>query len=41
MDVQNVYLGEYVRIDGTLVSGPSLSDKVMAMDADLDVKMQT
>ena len=41
MGVQNVYLGEYVRIDGTLVSGPSLSDMVMAVDADLDVEMQT
>ena len=41
MGVQNVYLGEYIRIDGTLVSGPSLSDVVMALDADLDVEMQT
>ena len=41
MGVQNVYLGEYIRIDGTLVSGPSLSDMVMAMDADLDTEMQT
>lgn len=41
MGVQNVYLGEYIRIDGMLVSGPSLSDMVMALDADLDVEMQT
>ncbi len=40
LGVQNVYLGEYVRIDGTLVSGPSLSDLVMAIDPALDAEMQ-
>ena len=40
LGVQNVYLGEYVRADGTLVSGPSLSDLVAATDATLDVEMQ-
>ncbi len=40
LGVQNVYLGEYVRVDGTLVSGPSLSDMVMAADTDLDAEMQ-
>jgi putative iron-regulated protein len=40
MGVQNVYLGEYVRVDGTLVSGPSLSDMVAEADADLDAEMQ-
>ncbi|ALG92001.1 peptidase [Actibacterium sp. EMB200-NS6] len=40
LGVQNVYLGEYVRVDGTLVSGPSLSDLVAATDADLDAEMQ-
>lgn len=39
LGVQNVYLGEYVRIDGSLVSGPSLSDLVAATDADLDAEM--
>lgn len=39
--VRNVYLGEYIRIDGTLVSGPSLSDLVLAVDADLDTEMRT
>jgi len=39
--IQNVYLGEYTRIDGTVVSGPSLSDMVMATDADLDMEMRT
>ena len=40
LGVQNVYLGEYVRVDGTLVSGPSLSDLVAEADAALDAEMQ-
>ncbi len=40
LGVQNVYLGEYVRIDGSLVSGPSLSDLVAAADANLDAEMR-
>jgi len=40
LGIQNVYLGEYVRIDGSLVSGPSLSDMVAATDAALDTEMQ-
>ena len=39
LGVRNVYLGEYVRIDGSLVSGPSLSDLMAATDADLDAEM--
>ncbi|MEJ6404819.1 imelysin family protein [Yoonia sp. 2307UL14-13] len=38
--VQNVYMGEYVRIDGTVVSGPSLSNMVAETDADLDAEMK-
>lgn len=38
--IQNVYLGEYVRVDGTLVSGPALSDLVVAADPALDAEMQ-
>ncbi len=41
LGVQNVYLGEYVRLDGSLVSGPSLSDLVASSDAGLDTEMQT
>lgn len=41
LGVQNVYLGEYVRIDGTLISGPSLSDLVAEADAALDTEMKT
>lgn len=40
LGVQNAYLGEYIRIDGTLVSGPSLSDLVAQTDAALDAEMQ-
>ncbi|MBF9042393.1 peptidase [Rhodobacterales bacterium HKCCE4037] len=39
--VRNVYLGRYSRVDGTLVSGPSLSDLVVAVDADLDTEMRS
>ena len=40
LGVQNVYLGEYIRVDGSLISGPSLSDLVAAADADLDAEMK-
>ena len=40
LGVQNVYLGEYVRVDGTVVSGPSLSDMVAAVDPELDTEMR-
>ncbi len=38
--IQNVYLGSYTRIDGTTVSGPSLSDMVAGMDPALDMEMR-
>lgn len=41
LGVQNVYLGEYVGIDGTIVSGASLSDMVTANDPALDSEMKT
>ncbi len=41
LGVQSAYLGAYVRVDGTLVSGASLSDMVAATDASLDTEMQT
>ncbi|MDE0344321.1 MAG: peptidase, partial [Boseongicola sp.] len=40
LGIQNVYHGEYVRIDGTVVSGPSLADLVAEADADLDAEMK-
>lgn len=39
--IQSVYLGSYIRIDGSVVKGPSLSDLVASMDADLDAEMQS
>ena len=38
--IQSVYLGNYTGIDGTVVSGPSVSDLVVATDADLDAEMR-
>ena len=40
LGVQNVYLGSYTRVDGTKVSGASLSDLVAANDASLDAEMK-
>jgi putative iron-regulated protein len=40
LGVQNVYLGEYVRVNGTLISGASLSDLVIAADPALDTEMR-
>lgn len=40
LGVQNVYLGSYTRVDGTTVSGASLSDLVAANDASLDAEMK-
>src|SRR5690606_6997558 len=38
--MQNVYLGRYVRADGSVLQGPSLSDLVKARDAALDAEMR-
>lgn len=38
--VQNVYLGEYTRVDGSKVNGTSLSDLIKAKDASLDEAMR-
>ncbi|WP_298852266.1 imelysin family protein [uncultured Ruegeria sp.] len=40
LGIQNVYLGSYTRIDGTLVSGASLADLVIATDPALDTEMK-
>ncbi len=39
MGIRNVYLGSYTRIDGTVVSGPSLSSLVAAADAGVDAEL--
>ncbi|PJI84445.1 putative iron-regulated protein [Yoonia maricola] len=38
--IQSVYLGSYTGIDGTITSGPSLSDLVAETDAALDAEMR-
>jgi putative iron-regulated protein len=38
--IQNVYLGSYTRIDGTVVTGPALTDLVAAKDPALDAEMK-
>ncbi|WP_170552770.1 imelysin family protein [Ruegeria atlantica] len=40
LGIQNVYLGSYTRIDGTPVSGASLSDLVISSDPSLDAEMK-
>ncbi|OUD09740.1 peptidase [Marivivens niveibacter] len=39
LGVQNVYLGSYTRVDGTVVSGPSLSELVAAANPELDAEL--
>ena len=36
MSIRNVYVGRYRRLDGSIVSGPSISDLVRAKDAAID-----
>lgn len=38
--IQNVYLGNYTRVDGSVVSGPSLADFIAHVDADLDEELR-
>ncbi|WP_117193068.1 imelysin family protein [Rhizobium terrae] len=38
--IKSAYTGEYTRIDGTKVTGPSLSELVAAKDAALDTEMK-
>lgn len=39
LGIRNVYLGGYTRIDGTVVSGPSLSSLVAAADTAIDAEL--
>lgn len=41
LGVQNAYLGSYTRIDGSVVSGASVSDLVAAADADVDAALKS
>ncbi|WP_291420619.1 imelysin family protein [Devosia sp.] len=38
--IENVYLGKYTRVDGTVVEGPSISDVIAAKDAALDTEIK-
>lgn len=38
--IQNVYLGSYTRTDGSVVSGPSVSELIAASDAALDAELK-
>ncbi|MEM7424055.1 MAG: imelysin family protein, partial [Pseudomonadota bacterium] len=38
--IRNVYLGSYTRIDGSVVSGPSVSELVAAADPALDAELR-
>jgi putative iron-regulated protein len=38
--VQNVYLGKYTRVDGSVVEGPALSQIIAAKDAALDTEIK-
>jgi len=40
LGIQNVYLGHYTRTDGTVISGPSLSDLVAAADPTVDAQLK-
>lgn len=40
LGIQNVYLGRYIRIDGSIITGASLSDLVSAADADVDAALR-
>ncbi len=38
--IRNVYTGQYTRVDGSVISGPSLSDLVREKDADVDAALR-
>lgn len=41
LGIRNVYTGSYARVDGSVVSGPSLSDLVAAADAGVDAQLRS
>jgi putative iron-regulated protein len=40
LGIQNVYLGKYTRVDGSVVSGASMSDLIASKDAKLDAEIK-
>jgi putative iron-regulated protein len=41
LGIRNVYLGSYTRVDGSVVTGPSLSELVAAADAAVDTQLKS
>jgi putative iron-regulated protein len=41
LGIRNVYLGTYTRLDGTVMTGPSLSGLVAEKDAGVDAQLKT
>ncbi len=41
LGIRNVYLGSYTRVDGSVVSGPSLSELVAAADPAVDTQLKS
>nr|WP_040790094.1 imelysin family protein [Neomegalonema perideroedes] len=41
LGIRNVYLGSYARVDGSVLSGPSLSELVAAADPAVDAQLKT
>ncbi|MBC7736180.1 MAG: peptidase, partial [Candidatus Saccharibacteria bacterium] len=41
LGIQNVYLGHYTRTDGTVITGPALSDLVAAADPAVDAQLKS
>jgi putative iron-regulated protein len=40
LGIHNVYFGQYVGVDGTVINGPSLSELVAAADPEVDAALQ-
>ncbi|MDU9002912.1 imelysin family protein [Sedimentitalea todarodis] len=40
LGIRNVYVGEYTRVDGGVVSGPSISDLVSKIDGTVDTELR-
>ena len=40
LGIRNVYVGQYTRVDGTVLTGPSLAELVAAADAGVDAQLR-
>ena len=41
LGIENVYLGRYVRLDGTTMAGPALADLVALVEPDTDARLRS